>query len=65
MSWYQDNFLNELIVDNFAGGGGASIGIELAVGRPVDIALIRANLADMAYRKPLHTVKELNDAMCG
>lgn len=39
MPGYQDNLLNELIVDNFAGGGGASIGIELAVGRPVDIAI--------------------------
>ncbi len=29
----------ELIVDNFAGGGGASTGIELAVGRSVDIAI--------------------------
>lgn len=37
--YYQDNLLNELIVDNFAGGGGASIGIELATGRPVDIAI--------------------------
>ncbi len=36
---YQDSLLNELIVDNFAGGGGASIGIELAMGRPVDIAV--------------------------
>lgn len=36
---YQDNLFNELIVDNFAGGGGASVGIELAVGRPVDIAI--------------------------
>ncbi len=36
---YQDNFFNELIVDNFAGGGGASVGIELATGRPVDIAI--------------------------
>lgn len=39
MNGYQDSLLNELIVDNFAGGGGASIGIELAVGRPVDIAV--------------------------
>ena len=39
MRYYRDNFLNELIVDNFAGGGGASVGIELAVGRPVDIAV--------------------------
>jgi DNA (cytosine-5)-methyltransferase 1 len=30
---------NELIVDNFAGGGGASTGIELALGRNVDIAI--------------------------
>lgn len=33
-----ENF-HELIVDNFAGGGGASTGIELATGRPVDIAI--------------------------
>ena len=29
----------ELIVDNFAGGGGASSGIEMATGRSVDIAI--------------------------
>ncbi len=29
----------ELVVDNFAGGGGASTGIEQAIGRPVDIAI--------------------------
>lgn len=29
----------ELIIDNFAGGGGASTGIELALGRRVDIAI--------------------------
>lgn len=29
----------ELIVDNFAGGGGASTGIEMALGRHVDIAI--------------------------
>lgn len=29
----------ELVVDSFAGGGGASTGIELALGRPVDIAV--------------------------
>lgn len=29
----------EIIVDNFAGGGGASTGIELATGRHVDIAI--------------------------
>jgi DNA (cytosine-5)-methyltransferase 1 len=30
---------SELVVDNFAGGGGASTGIEMAFGRPVDIAI--------------------------
>lgn len=35
----QTNLLEELIIDNFAGGGGASTGIELATGRPVDIAI--------------------------
>lgn len=35
----QINFLDEIIVDNFAGGGGASTGIELATGRPVSIAI--------------------------
>jgi hypothetical protein len=29
----------ELVVDSFAGGGGASTGIEAALGRPVDIAI--------------------------
>lgn len=36
---YQYNFVDELIVDSFAGGGGASTGIELALGRIVDIAI--------------------------
>jgi DNA (cytosine-5)-methyltransferase 1 len=31
--------MTEIIVDNFAGGGGASTGIELATGRSVDIAI--------------------------
>ena len=36
---YQDNFFRKLVIDNFAGGGGASTGIELALGFPVDIAV--------------------------
>ncbi|MDO8728641.1 MAG: DNA cytosine methyltransferase [bacterium] len=32
-------FSNELIIDNFAGGGGTSSGLEQAFGRPVDIAI--------------------------
>lgn len=35
----QINIFDEIIVDNFAGGGGASTGIELATGRPVAIAI--------------------------
>ena len=30
---------HNLIIDCFAGGGGASVGIEMALGRPVDIAI--------------------------
>ena len=36
---FQDNLFRELVVDNFAGGGGASTGMELALGYPVDIAV--------------------------
>lgn len=32
-------FSDELIIDNFAGGGGTSTGLERAFGRPVDIAI--------------------------
>ena len=31
--------MNGIIIDAFAGGGGASVGIEMALGRPVDIAI--------------------------
>jgi len=47
----------ELIVDNFAGGGGASTGIELATGMSVDIAInhdpeaIRMHKANHPYTK--------------
>lgn len=35
----QLGFPAELIIDNFAGGGGTSTGLEAAFGRPVDIAI--------------------------
>ena len=38
--------MRELIVDNFAGGGGASTGIEMAIGRSVDIAINHDHDAD-------------------
>lgn len=46
----------ELIIDNFAGGGGTSTGLEAAFGRPVDIAInhdpeIRALTDEMAAMK--------------
>ena len=34
----------ELVLDNFAGGGGASTGIELALGRSVDKTLLRVRM---------------------
>lgn len=36
---YDGDFMDNLIIDCFAGGGGASVGIEMALGRPVDIAI--------------------------
>lgn len=42
MGWkreFQPQLFSEIIVDNFAGGGGASTGIELGTGKPVDIAI--------------------------
>lgn len=34
-------FEDELVIDSFAGGGGASCGIEMALGRSPDIAINR------------------------
>lgn len=39
MIFAQETMTEEIIVDNFAGGGGASTGIELATGRQVAIAI--------------------------
>lgn len=39
MIYTQESLVDEIIVDNFAGGGGASTGIELATGRRVAIAI--------------------------
>tara|TARA_R110002167_G_scaffold366451_1_gene597538 strand:+ start:19411 stop:20778 length:1368 start_codon:yes stop_codon:yes gene_type:complete len=44
---------HELIVDNFAGGGGASVGLEMALGRPVDIAINHSPCA-IAVHKANH-----------
>lgn len=42
---------DELIVDNFAGGGGASVGIEMGLGRHVDIAVNHDPLAVAMHRE--------------
>lgn len=39
MIYTQESLVDEIIVDNFAGGGGASTGIELATGKRVAIAI--------------------------
>jgi DNA (cytosine-5)-methyltransferase 1 len=48
-----EQLTREIIVDNFAGGGGASTGIELATGRSVDIA-INHNSEAIAMHKTNH-----------
>ncbi|PKR54441.1 DNA cytosine methyltransferase [Thalassospira marina] len=45
--WHLDT---EIIVDNFAGGGGASTGIEMALGRPVNIAINHDHEAVMMHQ---------------
>lgn len=45
--------MKEIVVDNFAGGGGASTGIEIAIGRSVDIA-INHDPAAIAMHKANH-----------
>lgn len=56
-SWTLDNgewsVVREIVVDNFAGGGGASTGIEMALGRSVDIAINHDPMA-IAMHKANH-----------
>ena len=54
---YINQTLREIIVDNFAGGGGASTGIEMAIGRSVDIA-INHDPAAIAMHKANHPTTE-------
>lgn len=42
--------MKEIVVDNFAGGGGASTGIEIAIGRSVDIAINHDQAAIAMHR---------------
>lgn len=53
-----------LLIDGFAGGGGASFGIERAVGRPIDIALNHdLNAIRMHQRNHPHTRHFHNDIL--
>lgn len=52
---------DELVVDGFAGGGGATTGIEQALGRPVDIA-INHDAAALAEGVP-HVIGDLGMRM--
>ena len=47
----QQSFFDEIYVDNFAGGGGASTGIELATGQPITIAINHDESAIMMHRR--------------
>lgn len=42
--------MREIIVDSFAGGGGASLGIKLATGRDVDIAINHDEAAILMHK---------------
>lgn len=47
----QTNIFDYCIVDSFAGGGGASTGIEMATGHPVDVAINHNEAAIMMHRR--------------
>lgn len=47
---YRLNYANKISVDLFAGGGGASIGTEMATGMPVDIAVNHSENAVSMHR---------------
>lgn len=47
----QTSLFDTLFIDEFAGGGGASTGIELATGRPIDIAINHDESAIMMHKR--------------
>lgn len=55
----QTNLFDEIIVDNFAGGGGASTGIEFATGRPVDIEFLSEARLAWNTRAPILSAEEM------
>lgn len=53
--------LREIVVDNFAGGGGASTGIEIAMGRSVDVAINHDPAAIAMHRANHPTTKHYTE----
>lgn len=51
----------ELIVDNFAGGGGASTGIEMAIGHSVDVAINHDPVAILMHKTNHPTTKHYTE----
>lgn len=51
----------EIVVDNFAGGGGASTGIEIAMGRSVDVAINHDPAAIAMHRANHPTTKHYTE----
>ena len=47
----QYSIFDDCFVDSFAGGGGASTGIEMATGHPVDVAINHNEAAIMMHRR--------------
>lgn len=55
--------MSGLIIDNFAGCGGASLGIEEAMGRPIDVAInhnpVAIGVHQVNHPKTLHLVEDV------
>ena len=59
----QINLIDEIIIDNFAGGGGASTGIELALGRPVTVAINHDPAAILMHKTNHPYTEHLQDSV--
>ncbi len=59
----QINLFDEIIIDNFAGGGGASTGIELALGRPVTVAINHDPAAILMHKTNHPYTEHLQDSV--
>ena len=57
----QISLFEPMIVDNFAGGGGASTGIEMATGHPVDIAINHDESAILMHQRNHPFTKHYQD----